>query len=244
MKIIFSDFDGTLTTNDELGAIFFSILELIQSNNSELVIVSGRSVSWGHFLLTHFPLKYAIMEGGGVLLHKDKRGLIKEEYMVSKTELEQIEKITTDLMIQHPEAILSADSYGRRVDRALEFRYMDKEVLKSCEEFLDVEGAQYSRSNVHLNFWYGDVNKFKASEYFLNEYFPKVNLDECIYYGDSLNDESMFEKMPNTVGVSNIINVLDDLRFQPKIILEGKDNAGAQGVHTHLVELFGGSVDF
>ena len=56
MKIIFSDFDGTLTNNGKLGAVFFDLLELIESRHSELVIVSGRSISWGHFLLTHFPL--------------------------------------------------------------------------------------------------------------------------------------------------------------------------------------------
>ena len=57
MKVIFSDFDGTLTVaSGKLGASFFELLELIEQNQAELVVVSGRSLSWGHFLLTHFPI--------------------------------------------------------------------------------------------------------------------------------------------------------------------------------------------
>ncbi len=78
MKIVFSDFDGTLTNNGKLGAIFFDLLNIIEKGNSELVIVSGRSLSWGHFLLTHFPLKRVIMEGGGVIVSKSKEGYIVE----------------------------------------------------------------------------------------------------------------------------------------------------------------------
>jgi HAD superfamily hydrolase (TIGR01484 family) len=244
MKIIFSDFDGTLTHNDELGAVFFNILNQIAANQSELIVVSGRSLSWGHFLLTHFPLRYAIMEGGGVILHKNERGLIEEEYMVSDVELEKVEKITQGLLEKHPYAMLSKDSYGRRVDRALEYLFMDKEALYACESYLDIEGAKWSKSNVHLNYWCGEVDKFKAVEYLMNEYYSHIKLEECIFYGDSLNDESMFEKMPNSVGVSNIVTVIDELQHKPKIILEGKDNAGPHGVFNHLKDLFENSVDF
>ena len=59
MKIVFSDFDGTLTNEKMLGSQIFDILDLTAKNNCELVVVSGRSVSWGHFLLTHFQLFFA-----------------------------------------------------------------------------------------------------------------------------------------------------------------------------------------
>ena len=53
--IFFSDFDGTLTKEGrELTREFFDILDLIAKHDHELVIVSGRSLSWGHFFLTHY----------------------------------------------------------------------------------------------------------------------------------------------------------------------------------------------
>ena len=83
--IFYSDFDGTLTKEGrELTREFFDILDLIAKYNHELVIVSGRSLSWGHFFLTHFPLRACIMEGGGVVLYLDDNGEIVEKPLVSQ----------------------------------------------------------------------------------------------------------------------------------------------------------------
>ena len=78
----------------------------------------------------------------------------------------------------------------------------------------------------------------------MKEQYPHINSDQSIFYGDALNDESMFKDFQNSVGVSNIISILDELEYKPKIILEGKDNAGANGVLAHLKEVFDQSADF
>ncbi len=244
MKIIFSDFDGTLTNNGKLGAVFFELLDLIERNNSELVVVSGRSLSWGHFLLTHFPLKRCIMEGGGVILTKSVEGVITEECLVKEDDLDTLRRVTEDLREAVPETVLSVDSFGRKSDRAIEFGQMSAKDVEKVESYLLKRKANFARSNVHVNFWYGDISKMKAVEYFLKEHAPHINIHETIFYGDSLNDESLFESFPNTVGVSNIISVLDQLLHRPKVILEGKENAGALGVLAHLKEVFNQSVDF
>src|SRR5690606_35812046 len=73
--IFFSDFDGTLTVEGSgLTRDFFEIIDHIHKHGHELVIVSGRSLSWGHFFLTHFPLKACIMEGGGVISYINEDG--------------------------------------------------------------------------------------------------------------------------------------------------------------------------
>lgn len=244
MKIIFSDFDGTLTNFGKLGAVFFDILELIQKNNSELVIVSGRSLSWGHFLLTHFPLKHAIMEGGGVIVSKNQDGILQEDYIVTIEERMRLKSLVEKMRKDLPKTIFSLDSIGRVTDYAIEFSQMEKEDVDKAENYLLKEGANFSRSNVHINFWYGNHTKFSAVEYFIKNYMPHVSFDETMFYGDSLNDESMFEKFTNCVGVSNILTVLDELTFKPKIILEGKDNSGAYGVLNHLKEVFASSHGF
>src|SRR5690554_3623658 len=159
MKIVFSDFDGTLTVNGKLGAVFFDLLDLIEKNNSELVVVSGRSVSWGHFLLTHFPMRWAIMEGGGVILTKGKDGVISEECMVSNDDLRRLERVTAELQDEVKETVLSVDSFGRKTDRAIEFSQMSHEDVEKVESYLLARKAIFSRSNVHVNFWYGDFSK-------------------------------------------------------------------------------------
>lgn len=240
MKIVFSDFDGTLTVNGHLSAVFFDILDLVNKNESELVIVSGRSVSWGHFLLTHFPLKHVIMEGGGVVVSRGKNGHISEENLVSYKEIVRLDEITKELMKKYPECVLSADSFGRRTDRAIEFSEMSKSDVEKVELFLHKNDVHFSRSNVHINFWVGDISKRNGAEYFLKNHAPYASKEDCIFYGDAANDESMFEFFPNTIGVSNILSILDQLEYKPKIILEGKDNSGAYGVYHHLREMFNG----
>jgi len=244
MKIVFSDFDGTLTYNGKLGAIFFDLLSLIEANQSELIIVSGRSLSWGHFLLTHFPLKHVIMEGGGVIIYKNKDGHIVEENLVYDEDIQELADLTAKLIADIPGVVMSADSYGRRTDRAIEFAQMSKVDVEKVEKYLRDHGANFSRSNVHINFWLGDISKKNGVKYFIKNYMPHLSLDECIFYGDAANDESMFEYFVNTVGVSNILSVLDQLTYKPKIVLEGKENVGAFGVYSHLKEVFDQSADF
>ncbi len=244
MKLVFSDFDGTLTINGKLGAVFFELLDLIEKNNSTLVIVSGRSLSWGHFFVTHFPVKHVVMEGGGVIVSKNREGHIIEQNLVSAAEIKQLEDLTSRLISEIPQVVLSADSFGRRTDRAIEFSQMSKAAVEKVEAFLLKEGANFSRSNVHINFWIGDISKSRGVKTLMKDQFPHISPDQSIFYGDALNDESMFKDFQNSVGVSNIISVLDELEYKPKIILEGKENAGANGVLFHLKEIFDQSADF
>ena len=44
--------------------------------------------------------------------------------------------------------------------------------------------------------------------------------EQVLFIGDSLNDETMFEFFPNSVGVANISSQLDQLTFKPKWITE------------------------
>ena len=233
--IFFSDFDGTLTQEGkELTRDFFEIIELIHKHNHELVIVSGRSLSWGHFLLTHFPLKACIMEGGGVIAHLDKTGEIIQEPLVSSAELERLSHFTTLLKHHYPHVPLSADSFGRLTDRAIEFHLMDENWIHDVMKFMDKEQINYSKSNVHINFWCGNISKYLGVVHFLKKYRPHTTQNEAWFFGDAPNDESMFELFHNSVGVSNIEKCLHRLKHKPRIILEGEENAGPKGVLNYV----------
>lgn len=229
--IFFSDFDGTLTKEGrELTRDFFEILDTIKKHGHELIIVSGRSLSWGHFFLTHFPLKACIMEGGGVICYLDERGEIIEEPLVSPSQLECLETFTDSLKKKYPDVPLSADSFGRLTDRAIEFHLMGEERITKVMEYMKEENITFTKSNVHINFWCGNISKYLGVKYFLEKYRPGVSADDCWFFGDAPNDESMFELFHNSVGVSNIKHCLHRLNHKPRIILEGEENAGPSGV--------------
>lgn len=237
--IFFSDFDGTLTKEGcALTREFFEIIDLIEKHDHELVIVSGRSLSWGHFFLTHFPLKACIMEGGGIILYRDERGEIVEEPLVSVLELDRLRNFTTQLKHHYPHVPLSADSFGRLTDRAIEFHLMDEAWIDQVMNFMDLEKINYSKSNVHINFWCGNISKFLGVKYFIEKYRPHLKQTDCWFFGDAPNDESMFELFHNSVGVSNISKCLHRLKHRPRIILEGEENAGPLGVLRFLNSIY------
>lgn len=231
---IFSDFDGTLTVDGKITQEFFQILELLNNKNHELIIVSGRSLSWGHFLLTHFPLHSCIMEGGGVILQKDKRGEITHRALVSEGELEYLESFTNKMLSVFPQVPLSADSFGRLSDRAIEYKFMDINFINEVTEFMETHEINFTKSNVHINFWKGEISKFLGVQKFINTFYPTENIDSHLFFGDAPNDESMFQLFKNSIGVSNIKHCLDRLSYKPGIILEGDDKEGAKGVLYYL----------
>jgi len=237
MSIIFSDFDGTLTDGSDLGPIFFDILGLIKANHSSLVIVSGRSLSWGHFYLTHFPIDVAIMEGGGVLTYRDKYGRIIDELLVADEEVERLHEVTEALKKNFSTLGLSADSFGRRTDRAIELDDLVGRQLQ-VEAFLKNIGVNFSCSSVHLNYWCGEISKARAVNHFIGSYHPNMNKQECLYFGDALNDQSMFKEFKNSVGVSNIQPYLQEMEHKPSVILLGEENRGPYGVYNYLKDFW------
>lgn len=236
--IYFSDFDGTLTVEGQgLTREFFDIMEIIKIKKHELIIVSGRSLSWGHFFLTHFPLKACIMEGGGVIVTLNEKGEIIEEPLIPQAEIDQLEAFTTLLKHHFPHVPLSADSFGRLTDRAIEFHHMDPQWIQDVMDFMDLHKINYSKSNVHINFWVGDISKYNGVKAYMAKYRPELKEEQCWFFGDAPNDQSMFELFHNSVGVSNIRHCLDRLTHRPRIILEGEENAGAKGVLNFIKKL-------
>ena len=234
-KIVFSDFDGTLTLGESLSPILFDIIDLLSKNNIKLVPVSGRSISWGHFFLTHFPIETVIMEGGGVIGFHDQKGLIDHQFLIDDKEIARLGGMASEVRKEFRGLALTADSIGRITDRAIELSLLsDLGVKSDVEKFMDEHGVNHSCSNVHLNFWCGEISKIKAIKYYLSKFGDGVKLDECLFFGDSLNDATVFGGMPNTVGVSNISLVLNKIEHRPKVILEGPENAGPKGVLNYL----------
>lgn len=235
-KVIFSDFDGTLTEGHRLTPVFFDILKLCEKSKIPFVVVTGRSVQWAYFVLTHFdwPVDF-IAEGGGVWVQKHSLQNIETKVLISEDKKLLLEKTTIELQ-EHFNIELSADSSGRLTDQAVELSLFDKnpKLKEKVVAHLEKRGLHSSCSNVHLNFWAGEVSKSKAMKTFMRQCHPKLSEDDVLFFGDSLNDESVFKDFPRTVGVSNIDSVIDKLKYPPKLVLEGAENSGPLGVHSLL----------
>ena len=132
---------------------------------------------------------------------------------------------------------LSDDSSCRITDRAIDLNFLHEGDRESkILPILDSFNLHYSKSSVHLNFWSGEISKMNGVKYFLENY-SKVGIEECIYFGDSLNDESAFEGFTHSVGVSNISKVLPRITYRPSEVLQGDKNKEILGVKNYLKKL-------
>lgn len=195
----------------------------------------------GIFFLNHFEhLNTTITENGGVITYlkkENKSFKFIDKFLVSDDEIKKIDFVSKGLIKEFGDDILSADSKGRITDRAIDLEYLKKDInrARDIEDYLREHEINFTHSNVHLNFWCGEINKYKAMTTYLNEI--NINPSSAIFFGDSLNDESVFENLDNTVGVSNVDSILGRLNYKPKTILKGKNNKGVNGVYKYLNEI-------
>jgi HAD superfamily hydrolase (TIGR01484 family) len=221
LKYFFSDFDGTLTSNGLISSDFLEFIQILKKKKIELILVSGRSASWGHFFLTHFPVKYAVMEAGGVILTQ-KNKVIETQVQAKVDELKLLSKVTEKMRLNFPQLELAADNVGRITDRAVELSSLrDDKIKKEVEKFLKLNKCHYSFSNVHLNYSTISNSKWTGVEIFIEKILKKSlnpTLEVSCFAGDAPNDEIMFKHFVHSVGVRNIQPYLKSMKYHPKII--------------------------
>jgi HAD superfamily hydrolase (TIGR01484 family) len=252
---LISDFDGTLTLEPSgfLSAFFYEILDLVQNHKKKLIINTGRSSGWGLFLLTHFPVETVITEGGATIISKlkpqdiylplwEKREEFYFRFLLNPSEQLQLQQIKAEIVstvaTSYP---LSADSDYRHCDFALNKSYLNSELqnkLKMWEKKYELKTTQ---SNIHYNITSQNCSKFIGLQILFQEIFNvdiHKSLEECVYWGDSLNDQEIFKELPQSIGVGNIDKVLSFLKFPPSVILPNHSNFwGVLGVLESLRRL-------
>lgn len=233
MKIshLFSDFDGTLTDKGHISVHFHTLLSELKKKKIKLILVSGRSASWGHFFLTHFPITVAIMESGGAICCKGKNGQIITEVLATEDDLLCLQKSEKLFREKYPLLEMAQDNTGRITDRAIElYSLKELKVLDAVQKDLKEQKLHYTISNVHLNYSTTQNNKWSGVQYVVEKMWKK-NLNKLLkssaFIGDAPNDECMFKEFPISVGVGNLKPYLKTLKYRPAILMKECEIKGA-----------------
>lgn len=227
-KYIVSDVDDTITINGHLYPANLEALWRLKKRGLSIILVTGGSAGWADTYIREWPVDAVIAESGALMLFYNSKSEISYTYnpvidlINYKSRKEQLMDITRGLK-------LSTDQYARIFDVAYDKSKLDKEEIASLKNLIKSLGGYSAESSIHLNAWFAPYDKVSALKYFSCNVLrieEKDLLDNGIYFGDSFNDEGLFEYMPLSVGMYSVQEQRDQFACLPKYICVKKDAFG------------------
>ncbi|MFH1727816.1 MAG: HAD-IIB family hydrolase [Pseudomonadota bacterium] len=228
IKYIFADIDDTITHEGKLIKESFNALWKAFDAGIKVIPVTGRPAGWVDHIARMWPVFAVIGENGAFYFYM-KNGKLNKKYFFSKEETinakAKLKAIENEVLLEVPNAIVSSDQAYREFDLAIDFCEdidpLSKEEINKIVEIFTKHGAISKISSIHVNGWFGAYDKAtmidKFSKEMLNKSFEEIN-NNSIFIGDSPNDEPMFKKFNNSIGVANISNFQDQISNLPKFI--------------------------
>lgn len=233
VRAVFTDVDGTLTSEGRLKAATLRALEWLAAHGVEVVLVSGRPSGWGECWARQLPVAGVIVENGGLAYVRRKDRLHKvyaEPNGQRQKNRAALERHVAAALAHVKGARLSMDSVATEVDLAIDYAEassLGPRGADRLEAFLRARGVTAVRSSVHVNCWLGAFDKRTAVERFLRqEWGTRLSPAErrYVYVGDSFNDQPLFEAFPLSIGVANVRQV--KLEHPPKFVTRAAEGKG------------------
>lgn len=235
VRAVFADVDGTLTHAGRLTSTVLRAIEWLVAHEVKIVLVSGRPSGWGECWARELPVAGVIVENGG-LYYAPKGDRLRKIYpqseAVRRKNRPRLSRLVATAIRTVKGARLSSDSQATEVDLAIDYAEearLGPEAADRLETFLRVRGVTAVRSSVHVNCWIGAFDKQSTTREFLEREW-KLTLrpgdPRFVYLGDSLNDAPMFDAFALSVGVANVLDVLDRLSAPPKFVTRAREGRG------------------
>lgn len=235
---VFTDIDDTLTTDGRLPAAAYSAMEQLYDAGFHLAAITGRPAGWCDMVARFWPVSGVVGENGAFYFSYDRTARkMRRAYFADATiRLEnqnRLSLIRERILAEVPGAAVSADQPYRETDLAIDFcedvpPLGTTEIAKIKAIFED-GGATAKISSIHVNGWFGDYNKLSMSRRFSNEILGfdlGAQKDRVVFCGDSPNDAAMFGYFPNSCGVANVLDFLDQLDSKPAWVASHKGGEG------------------
>lgn len=250
MQALFTDVDGTLTTNGVLESRTLASLEALRAAGVRVVLVSGRPSGFGECWMRTLPVDGAILENGGLWFVREAGGRVRKTYVQTEStrigSRRRLMRETRAVLKRIPGARLSTDSRFTEVDIAVDYNeeiHLGTEAAERIEALFHARGVNAVRSSVHVNAWIGRFDKAVAVRRFLRREW-KASLEEgddrWVYLGDSFNDAPLFRAFPLSIGVANVRDSLPGIDAPPRFVTRGREGAGVREVVRRILATRGG----
>jgi HAD superfamily hydrolase (TIGR01484 family) len=228
IRLIATDIDGTLTSNDLFTPALLQAIDLINSKNIKLLLVTGRSAGWVSALNNYLPVVGAIAENGGIYFHRSGDFDFLTSIDSIETHRQQLATRFWELQERYPQIVESIDNQFRITDWTFDVFGLNDVELSEISAQCDRWGYSFTFSTVQCHVKPVKQDKATGILQVVNQYFPEINPTQIITVGDSPNDASMFDRelFPHSVGVANIQHYSGKLTHYPQYITNLPEVAG------------------
>jgi len=242
---IFCDLDDTLTEQGRVVPAAFQALHRARQAGLRTVIITGRPAGWVDHLARMWPVDGVVGENGGLWFWHDGVKLQRRFLQPAAERARNRQRLAAlgeRILAEVPGCALSVDQPYRELDLAVDFcedvPALDEAAIDRIVATFERHGATCKVSSIHVNGWYGRFDKLEGCRRFLWDRWGEAlepSLPRWAFFGDSANDEPMFQAFPCSVGVANVAHFLPRLEHKPRWITELPGGRGfAEGVERLL----------
>lgn len=246
-RYILTDIDDTLTDKGQLSAEAYAALWKLKSKGFTIIPVTGRPAGWCEMIARLWPVDGVVGENGGFYF-RYHRNEMKRVFFARTSEMarnrRKLNLIEKEILRKVPGSAVASDQFCRLMDLAIDFcedvKPLSTDKVRRIVDIFEKHGAQAKISSIHVNGWFGSYNKVTMLKKMLKTEFKlsesRIKKD-CLFCGDSPNDEPMFEYFPASVGVANIKNFISQLRSPPRYVTRSKAGKGFVELAYHLIKI-------
>ena len=230
IKFILTDIDDTLTTEGRLKSDAYNAMERLSLSGYKVIPVTGRCAGWCDHIARMWPVDGVVGENGAFFYQYDHMNK-KMHNVYSQTELERqsnfklLHQIKDTVLSSVSGTAVASDQDYRVTDLAIDFAEdvpkLPQHKIDEIVQIAEQNGAVAKISSIHVNCWIGNHNKLSTSLKILKESFGLNDTEiqnNAVFIGDSPNDSTMFGFFKNSVGVANVIDLINCIENPPKYI--------------------------
>jgi HAD superfamily hydrolase (TIGR01484 family) len=246
-RVILTDIDDTLTDHGQLHPEAYAALWTLKKFGFKIIPVTGRPAGWCEMIARFWPVDGIVGENGAFYFRYHNNKMLRffetdlSQQMENKRKLLLIEN---EILSTIPGTAVASDQFCRMADLAIDFcedvpRLPEAQVLQIKKVF-ERHGAQAKISSIHVNGWFGSYDKLTMIKKMLAQEFQiqgEALRNECLFSGDSPNDEPMFEFFPLSVGVANVRNFLQQMKHPPTYVTPSEGGKGFVELVERLVRI-------
>ena len=235
---VMTDIDDTVTTDGQLPADAYTMLERLTEAGLLVVPITGRPAGWCDMIARFWPVAGIVGENGALAMRYDRQSrkmhrTLNMDGPLRDQNRAKLNALAEKILAEVPGSALASDQQYREADLAIDFcedvdPLPEKDVERIVDHFKAV-GAVAKVSSIHVNGWFGDWDKLTMSKRFMSEAFGidlESQKDRFVYCGDSPNDAPMFGYFPYSCGVANVADFLGRMDALPRYIAPSHGGAG------------------